>query len=120
FARKFRTGGSVLPAHSHRLGYVPELIIYQDEADLKLKLDRLAEHLLVAENLRPDEITILSARKPAAPESAIRQIKSFGKAPLFFSTPGKANDAEAAAVKVSTVSAFKGLEPSVGIIVNLS
>ena len=35
FAQSFRTGKNILTGHSNRVGYLPEIITYKDEKDLK-------------------------------------------------------------------------------------
>jgi hypothetical protein len=124
FSREFRTGGSVLRSHSDRLGYVPELIIYKDAEDCLEKVKVLLRRLVFEERLRPDEIAILSGRKPDADESVIKgQVDLTGLPLHFLQYGGKAHNqavTQRGRVTVSTIQGFKGLEASVGIMLNLS
>jgi hypothetical protein len=125
FSRPFRTGKTVLPGHSGRLGYTPELITYRDESDFKDKLGSLCERLFNIEKVSSNDVTVLSARKPFAEGSVLGKEKKLGdfefqdlgllkkhQTPYYLDTTGK--------IRISTIASFKGLETPVGIVVNLS
>ena len=125
FSRSFRTSQSVLQSHCGRLGYVPELITYKDADDAKRKLALLVERLVHREGLAHNQITLLSARNPAAKESILYQTDAIDGAPIHrFSATRKKSWQEAKppanALGISTITAFKGLETPVGILINLS
>ncbi len=124
FSRSFRTGREILQSHSGRLGYVPELVVYEDEQDARHKLKDLLSRLYQVEGLSPQEVTLLSARKPFHDGSILHNHKKLGKHELIHMTPAKVErwtDKEMQAkTRVSTIAGFKGLETHVGIIVNLS
>ncbi len=124
FARAFRTGQNVLQSHTARLGYVPELIVYKDEEDAKRKLGMLFRSLFGDEGMRPEEVTLLSARRPDADESVLRGLNAIEGIQLHDMTASRGKErkrlTEAGKVSVSTVQAFKGLETSVGVLLNVS
>lgn len=125
-ASSFRSHSeSVMRSHCGRLGYVPEIIVYKDEADAKTKLAALVRRLIDQEGLVSDEITLLSARNPAARESVLYQTEEIARLPLHrFVHNNKKSWAEASPAKgalgVSTIAGFKGLETPVGILLNVS
>lgn len=125
FARGFRTGQEVLQSHSGRLGYVPELITYKDAENAREILAKLMRKLTKEEGLQNDEVTLLSARNPAAKESILYQTDEIAKTPLHrLTSTQKKSWKEARAPKdalgISTIAGFKGMETSVGILINVS
>jgi hypothetical protein len=122
FSRQFRTGGSVLRSHSDRLGYVPEIITYKDAEDCLEKLKTLLRKLVFEEKLRPDEVSILSGRKADADESVIKGQSDLTGLPLHFLQTSKGHQPATSRgrIAVSTIQGFKGLETSIGILMNLS
>jgi hypothetical protein len=121
FARNFRTGSNVLAAHSSRLGYLPEICTYQDRDDLQAKLGILVSHLTNNEGVEPSEMTVLSARRPDAPESTLLGVTEIASLPVkLLNGRGKKKRVEGKSLAVSTIAGFKGLESSIGIILNLS
>ncbi|SMF83591.1 nuclease-related domain-containing DEAD/DEAH box helicase [Pseudobacteriovorax antillogorgiicola] len=125
FSRSFRTGKEILRSHSGRLGYVPELIVYEDEQDAQDKLQELLDRLYQKEGLMSHETTILSARRPFHEGSVLNGINKLGAyefmnlGELKQRTMPTAKD-YAGKVPISTISSFKGLETHVGIIANIS
>ena len=149
-ARAFRTGRSVLQSHSGRLGYVPELIVYRDPDHARELLTRLTRKLTQLEGLAADEITLLSARNPAAKESVLYKTETLGGLDVHRLSPvkkdntrnsnakkgendkkadqdGSGKDSNWSAAKapsgslaVSTIAGFKGMETPVGILINIS
>ena len=126
FARRFRTCSEVLQGHSSRLGYKPELIVYDDEKDCVLKLNALVARLTAQEGLKIGEITLISARVPFAAGSVLAGQKTgLGGFPFFELIGPKQRGAaiiteSASRLRVATVPGFKGLETAVGIVINLS
>ena len=122
FARSFRTGKSVIKSHSGRLGYIPELIVYEDREDCRRQLGQLFRKLFRDEELTTNEVTLLSARNPAKPESVVKPDDIIAKYPLqLLTTKSMAlRETTSNKVAISTITSFKGLETSVGIILNLS
>ncbi len=125
FARAFRTSQQILHSHSGRLGYVPELITYKDAEDARRILGRLVRKLTREEALSHEDITLLSARNPQAKESVLYQTEEIVKIPLHkLSSSQKKSWKEARpprdAIGISTITGFKGLETSVGILLNVS
>lgn len=125
FSRAFRTGSGVFQSHCGRLGYLPEIITYKDSEDAKNLLAKLLKRLTREEGLNLEEITMLSARNPAARESILYQTEELAKIPVHRLThTNKKSWKEAKAPKesiaVTTIAGFKGLETSVGILLNVS
>ncbi len=125
FSRHFRTGKEILKSHSARIGYIPQIITYKDDADARVKLEQLTDKLFHQEGLHNHEVTLLSARKPYAEGSVLAQQTKLGSLTLL--DLGKIknrcmpqNDEIKGKIKISTVSSFKGLETPVGVIMNLS
>lgn len=125
FSRAFRTGKEVLKSHSGRLGYLPEIVAYDSPEDFRKKLDELFLHLLKKENMDPNDLTLLSARKPFAegsvlfPQSQVGHYKLLDISERKKKTVGEKDD-PSHQINVSTIASFKGLETSVGIIFNIS
>jgi hypothetical protein len=125
FSRAFRQQDVVLQSHSGRLGYVPELVVYKDAEDARRLLTQLTRKLTREEELGHEDVTLLSARNPAAKESVLYQTDELGKIPLHRLTHGqkkswKEAKAPAGTVAVSTIAGFKGMETNVGILINVS
>lgn len=120
FSRTFRTGRQILNSHSGRLGYIPELILYQDSAEAQRKIQELVTRLCDQEGLRSDEITILSARRPFQEGSVLQNVQKLGDFDLFDIGHDRKAPRTERTLAASTIQAFKGLETSVGIISNLS
>ena len=125
FARSFRTGGSVLQSHCGRLGYVPELVTYKDTEDCRRQLGRIFRNLVRTEKIRPEEMTILTARDPRSKESVLYKTEEIVKIPLHRLTYNKKKKwretrSPNGHVTVATISAYKGLETKIGILLNIS
>ena len=125
FSRSFRTGSQILQSHCGRLGYLPELIVYDTAEECRALLGKLLKKLIREEGLQTDEVTLLSARNPDAKESVLFQTTDLGKFPvhkLMHDRKKSWREAKApkGAVGVSTIPGFKGLETQVGILVNIS
>ncbi|MDH5324868.1 MAG: NERD domain-containing protein [Gammaproteobacteria bacterium] len=130
FARSFRTGTQVMQSHCGRLGYIPELVVYDDAQDCRGKLGRLFRKLFREEEVATDDVTVLSARNPKTPESVLKptdQVARYGFRLLSSdqSSEKKANDKKGAAkstakINLSTISGFKGLETPIAVLLNLS
>ncbi len=125
FSRSFRRSSGMMHSHSGRLGYVPELIVYKDAEDARRLLGKLVRKLTREEGLKNSDLTILSARNPAAKESVLYQTDDIVKIPLYKLThTQKKSWREAKApndsIAISTIAGFKGLETSVGILLNVS
>lgn len=122
FSRAFRTGTQILQSHSARLGYLPEIITYKDSDDCVAKLNALLNRLFEEEKLELSDVTLLSARRPFADGSVIHKTKEISGIKLVDlhdrDKIKKENIKDY--LQVSTVASFKGLETSVGIIMNLS
>lgn len=123
FSREFRTGRQILISHSGRMGYVPEIITYSDPEDGQKKIEELLKKLIDQEGLKPDEVTLLSARRPFQEGSIFgggsKQVGAFSLHELG-SAVKAAHKTEGQAISISTIASFKGLETSVGVICNLS
>jgi Nuclease-related domain/UvrD-like helicase C-terminal domain len=120
FSRSFRIGDQILQSHCGRLGYIPQIITYRDTEDCQRKLSRLTRQLIREEGLRPEEITLLSARRPDAPESVIHNVTELSKFELFHLGTRDNWRGASGKIAVSTIRSFKGLETPVGILVNVS
>ncbi len=91
-----------LLSHSQRQGMMPETLRYKDSADAVLKLKQRIAFLIENEQINPSDIQVLSALRVDHPNSILRGVKL------------------AKNVRVSTVSAYKGLEAKIAILVNFS
>jgi len=125
FARSFRTGGGILPSHCGRLGFVPELILYEDEADWHKQTGRVIRHLVKTEKVNPEEMTFLSARSPEAKGSVLAGAKEISRIPLHQLVYQKKNKWRQTRpprghMAMATISSFKGLETKIGFLVNIS
>lgn len=125
FSRAFRTGKEILRSHSGRLGYIPQIITYEDEEDGKRKLQALLSKLYETEGLKSHETTILSARRPFHEGSMLMGSEALGPYQLLNlgtmkqRTLPKPNEM-GGSIPISTIASFKGLETQVGIITNIS
>lgn len=122
FARKFRAGTNIISSHSERLGYLPKIIVYKDKEDAFKKLEELIRGLTMVEGIKPEECTLLSARKPDADVSIIRDREKISgiKLNYLYQQKKKRSAHVKGEIAASTVSMFKGLETSVGILLNFS
>ena len=123
FSRAFRTGKDILPSHSGRIGYFPDIISYENEVDARKKLSELLSRLRKDEGLRAHEITILSGRRPFQEGSILhghRVLDSHKLQDLGTKKTSKSLERDNDSIAVSTIASFKGLETSVGIILNMS
>ncbi|MCX6104561.1 MAG: NERD domain-containing protein [Proteobacteria bacterium] len=125
FSRSFRRNSGMMHSHSGRLGYVPEIVVYKDAEDARRLLGKLVRQLTREEGLQNSDLTILSARNPAAKESVLYQTEEVIKIPLHRLThtqkkSWKEAKAPKSSIGISTIAGFKGLETSVGILMNVS
>lgn len=123
FARAFRTGQSVLQSHCGRLGYVPELVVYDDRQDCRGKLARLFRKLFREEGISPGDVTLLSARHPARPQSVLKPDDTIARYPVRLLNPDRGHHMRGKSdnkVDLCTIAGFKGLETPVAILLNLS
>jgi hypothetical protein len=125
FSRSFRTGKDVFQSHCGRIGYIPELIVYKDAEDARKKLKLLVNKLTVEEGIESNEMTIISARNPAAKESVLYDQEAIDGRPLHRLTHTRKEKwedvaAPSGSIPMSTIAGFKGLETHVGILMNLS
>ena len=118
FARYFRTGTEIIQAHSDRLGYIPQIVTYADKADFNSQMDRLVRRLCDAEGLETKEITLLSARRAFHSGSILEGKKTINGTPIYEMSRRKTSKKNG--IGISTISAFKGLETSIGIVINMS
>jgi hypothetical protein len=125
FARSFRTGSQVMQSHCGRLGYIPEIVVYDDAQDCRGKLGRLFRKLFREEGVSTEDVTLLSARNPKTPESVIKPTDLVARYGLRFLSadkthatgPGTAADNK---VDMATISGFKGLETPIAVLLNVS
>lgn len=125
FSRNFRTGSKVMQSHCGRLGYIPEIIVYEDAQDCRGKLGRLFRKLFREEEVSTDDVTILSARNPKTPESVLKPTDVIAryKMRLLSANRGQSSESEATrtnTVEMATISGFKGLETPIAILLNVS
>ena len=125
FSRNFRTGSKVMQSHCGRLGYMPEIIVYDDAQDCRGKLGRLFRKLFREEEVSTEDVTILSARSPKTAESVLKptDIIARYKMRLLSAKSAQSSTAGAASanrVDMSTISGFKGLETPIAILLNVS
>jgi hypothetical protein len=125
FSRNFRTGSKVMQSHCGRLGYVPEIIVYEDAQDCRGKLGRLFRKLFREEEVSTDDVTILSARNPKTPESVLKPTDVIAryKMRLLSANRGQSSGSDATrtnTVEMATISGFKGLETPIAILLNVS
>ncbi len=122
FARNFRTGTQVMQSHCGRLGYIPEIVVYDDAQDCRGKLGRLFRKLFREEGVSTNDVTLLSARSPKTAESVLSPDDLIARHGLRFlgeknPKPQLGNDNK---VNLSTISGFKGLETPIAILLNVS
>lgn len=123
FARNFRTGSQVIQSHCGRLGYVPEIVVYDDAQDCRGKLGRLFRKLFREEGVSPDDVTLLSARNPKTPESVIKPSDLLARYGLRHLSGDKLHAPHTKVdnkVDLSTIIGFKGLETPIAILMNVS
>ena len=126
FSRSFRTGQAILKSHCGRLGYSPQLLTYQDNTEFLQQLQTLITQLVQVEKVKPEEITILSAREPNSADSMLKEVKVINNIPLhrFRLRQQKSGlrlaKQQADGILLSTVQSFKGLETKIAILVNFS
>ncbi len=126
FSRAFRTGKEILKSHCGRLGYKPEIILYESPEDFRRQLKNLVRRLFESEGIRSNEVTLLSARRPFEEGSSLNGLSVIGNYPLLDLTtipkkqgmPGSKQIR--GKIKVSTIASFKGLETSVAVVLNIS
>ena len=124
FSRSFRTGTKVLPSHSSRKGYPPEIVSYESAEDARSKLEYLLKTVVEKESVLPEELTILSARRPFHDGSVLKDSAKLGQFKLLDLGGIKGTDWQKTVVgsnkiPISTIAGFKGLETEIGIILNL-
>lgn len=120
FARSFRTGSQVMQSHCGRLGYIPEIVVYDDAQDCRGKLGRMFRKLFREEGVSTTDVTLLSARNPRTPESVLKPtdlIARYGLRLLGSEQTPKVHDNK---VALSTIGNFKGLETPIAILLNIS
>jgi hypothetical protein len=123
FSRTFRTGSRVMQSHCGRLGYVPEIILYDDEQDCRGKLGRLFRKLFREEGVSTEDVTLLSARNPNSPGSVLKptdQIARYGLRYLGGDDSHLPHVKAANKIDLSTISGFKGLETPIAVLINIS
>jgi hypothetical protein len=123
FSRSFRTGSRVMQSHCGRLGYVPEIVLYDDEQDCRGKLGRLFRKLFREEGVSTDDVTLLSARNPNSPGSVLKPtdlIARYGLRYLGSDDSHVPHIKAANKIDLSTISGFKGLETPIAVLLNLS
>jgi hypothetical protein len=125
FSRNFRTGSRVMQSHCGRLGYMPEIIVYDDAQDCRGKLGRLFRKLFREEEVSSEDVTILSARDPKTAESVLKPTDVIARHKMHLlsanrprSLAGGATTANS--VNMSTITGFKGLETPIAILLNVS
>src|SRR5690606_10952965 len=100
-------------------------VVYRDAEHAKQLLRELGDKLVTQEGLSPADITLLSARNPAARDSVLYHTDTLGTFPLHRLATGRKKQWEEVAtpdgsIAISTIAGFKGLETSVGILMNVS
>jgi hypothetical protein len=123
FSRSFRTGDRVMQSHCGRLGYIPEIVLYEDAQDCRGKLGRLFRKLFREEGVATEDVTLLSARNPNSPDSVLKPSDLIARHGLrFLGEKGnlephrKVNNT----VDLSTIVGFKGLETPIAVLLNVS
>jgi len=124
FSRSFRTGSQIIQSHCGRLGYIPELVVYDDAQDCRGKLGRLFRKLFREEDVSTGDVTVLSARNPKTAESVLKPTDIIARYGLRLLSADQAQSSNSGAVSnkvdLATISGFKGLETSIAILLNLS
>jgi len=122
FSRNFRTGSRVMQSHCGRLGYMPEIIVYNDAQDCRGKLGRLFRKLFREEEVSTEDVTILSARDPKTAESVLKptDIIARHKVRLLSANRFQSLASRANSVDLATITGFKGLETPIAILLNIS
>ena len=112
-----------MQSHCGRLGYIPEIIVYDDAQDCRGKLGRLFRKLFREEGVSTDDVTLLSARNPKTPESVLKPTDLIARYGLRFLNSEQGPTAQARGdnkVDLATISGFKGLETPIAILLNVS
>ena len=124
FSRSFRTGSQIIQSHCGRLGYIPELVVYDDAQDCRGKLGRLFRKLFREEDVSTSDVTLLSARNPKTAESVVKPSDIIARYGLRLLSADHAQSSNTGAasnkVDLSTIGGFKGLETPIAILLNLS
>ena len=123
FSRSFRTGDRVMQSHCGRLGYIPEIVLYEDAQDCRGKLGRLFRKLFREEGVATEDVTLLSARNPNSPESVLKPSDQIARHGLRYLGARDNPDPRRKAnnqVDLSTIAGFKGLETPIAILLNVS
>ncbi len=125
FSRNFRTGSRVMQSHCGRLGYMPEIIVYDDAQDCRGKLGRLFRKLFREEEVSTEDVTILSARSLKTDESVLKPKDVIARYKMRQlradrSRSSTADPTRANSVNMATISGFKGLETPIAILLNVS
>jgi len=114
-----------MQSHCGRLGYIPEIIVYEDAQDCRGKLGRLFRKLFREEEVSTDDVTILSARNPKTPESVLKPTDVIARYKMRLLSANRGHSSESDAtrtntVEMATISGFKGLETPIAILLNVS
>jgi len=124
FARSFRTGSQIIQSHCGRLGYIPELVLYDDAQDCRGKLGRLFRKLFREEDVSTSDVTLLSARNPKTVESVLKPTDIIARYGLRLLSADQAQSSKSGKasnrVDLATISGFKGLETPIVILLNIS
>jgi len=123
FSRSFRTGDRVMQSHCGRLGYIPEIVLYEDAQDCRGKLGRLFRKLFREEGVATEDVTLLSARNPHSPDSVLKPSDLIARHGLRFLGEKGALEPHRKVkntVDLSTIVGFKGLETPIAVLLNLS
>ncbi|MFA9421590.1 MAG: NERD domain-containing protein, partial [Gammaproteobacteria bacterium] len=125
FSRNFRTGSKVMQSHCGRLGYMPEIIVYDDAQDCRGKLGRLFRKLFREEEVSTEDVTILSARNPKTAESVLKPTDVIARYKMRLLSTNRSQSSAAGvtranSVDMTTISGFKGLETPIAILLNVS
>jgi hypothetical protein len=113
----------VIQSHCGRLGYIPEIVLYDDEQDCRGKLGRLFRKLFREEGVSTDDVTLLSARNPNSPGSVLKPTDLIARYGLRYLGSDYSHSPHVKVgnkVDLSTISGFKGLETPIAILLNLS
>jgi len=94
-------------------GRDPEVILYRDERDLHKRLAGVLHRLTFEENVRPEDIVILTQRRYE--RTAFRDRATIGNWKLTQQWPPAANE-----IFITTIYQFKGLESPVVILAEIS
>jgi hypothetical protein len=121
FANAFKGIGASQNA-SDRVGYQPELVIYESSQDAFEKLQLTIKRLISEQRVKNDEIVILSARAVESKESILHGQTQIAGLKLSRIEPSHIASGKLAGpgeIAVSTIASFKGLEAKVAIVINV-